>query len=303
VIALSSHGDALVAWLARAKHGCGYVVRASVRRAGGTFSAGKIVSASCARAGHPHVALGSDGAGAIAWDAGPNCQAVLHSCAHEIITSRVTAGRFSPRAAVTRHAAPYAPAIAISESGPIYAWTEFLASSGSNFRGKAYARVTDTNGSLRERQALSRNQSAGTPRLVVGTDGSVLATWQTGWRDNPGPLQLTLRPPGATAFPAAESFPGRGIAAAFVASLQAGLSDAADAAVIHCNDSMDLVLSQRTRSGGLIAPESVGGTEVLCPGVSPAPLAAIAVSGAGVILVSTPDFEHVRLVQRPAPIG
>ena len=306
-VAISRHGEALVAWLARARSGCGYLVRASVRTAGGRFSRGRAVSASCGRAANPRVALGPDGSGAIAWDAGPNCPAVLRSCAHEIITLRVTAGRIGQRAAVTRRAAPYAPALAIGENGPIYAWTEFLASSGSSFRGKPYARVTDTSGRLRERQALSRSASAGTPRLVVGKDESVLATWQSGGRDNPGPVQISLRPPGARAFPAAESFPGRGLAGAFVASLQAGLSDAADAAVIHCDGYLRLVFSQRRKSGTLPAPELVGGTDAiagsLCPGVSPAPLAAIAVAGDGATLVSAPGFERIRVVQRPAPIG
>lgn len=309
VIALSSHGDALVAWLARAKQGCGYVVRASVRRSGGSFSAGKIVSASCARAAHPRVALGSDGAGAIAWDAGPSCPSIVHACAHEIITLRVTAGRFGPRAAVTRRAAPAAPAIAISPSGPIYAWRDFLGTSSYGIRGKVFARAPDSSGRLRERKALSSSEwITGTPRLVVGTDGSVLATWQARPRGNPGHVQVVLRPPGASAFPVAESFPGLGSGGPQVASLQAGLSDAADAGVIHCNSSGRLVLSQRTRSGGLISPEWVGGTIAIaqgpCAGPS-SPAASVAISGAGATLVSAPDggYGHIWLVERPAPIG
>jgi hypothetical protein len=307
VIALSAHGDVLVAWLARAAQGCGYVVRASVRRAGGTFSAGKVVSAGCGRAAHPRVALGADGAGAIAWDAGPSCPSTVHACAHEIITLRVTAGRFGSRAAVTRRAAPYAPALAMTGSGPIYAWRDFLGTSSHGVRGKVYARAPDRNGKLGERKALSSSEwIAGTPRLVAGEDGSVLATWQPRPQAGSGHVQIALRPPGASTFPAAESFPGLGWGGPQVASLQAGLSAAADAGVIHCNSGQRLVLSQRTRSGTLIAPEWVGGTIAIAQGPCAGPLspaAAVAVSGTGATLVSVPDGDHIRLVERPAPIG
>lgn len=308
VVAVSAHGDVLVAWLARAKQGCGYVVRASVRPPGGTFSKGKAVSASCGRAAHPRVALGADGAGAIAWDAGPSCSSIVHACAHEIITLRVAAGRFGSRAAVTRQSVAAAPAIAITPTGPVYAWRDFLGTSTHGIRGKVFARTSNRNGEPAEREALSSSEwITGTPRLVAGTDGSVLATWQTRPRGNPGHVQVVLRPPGARAFPAAGSFPGLGSGGPQVASLQAGLSDAADAAVIHCGPSL-LVLSRRTRAGALIAPEMVGATPTIAqsPCLGPlSPAAAVAVSATGATLVSVPGggLGTITLVERPAPLG
>jgi hypothetical protein len=307
-VALAARGDAVVAWLARERRGCGYAVRVAVR--GGKrrrFSPGRLVSAPCAHAWNPRVALNARGVGAIAWDQGPSCPLAASACPHAIVVAPLRRGQIGVPAMLTRAAGPYAVALAAGPGGPTLAWRAFTRQSDEGVLGRVMATTADARGELGPVRAISRaDRIFGTPRLAVGPQGMVLAVWQTGRPvDGTGAVQLALHSRLGGAFSAPESLRDRGVADGRVRALGAALGRDGAAAVMHCTSGLRLALGIRTAAGAILRSEPVGDSvdvsQSACAGAAPA--SQLAVSAAGDVLVAVTDpAGQLVLVEREGPL-
>ena len=260
-LALSAGGDAVVVWLARERAGCGYAVRAAVRRPGDRrFGSGRLVSAPCARAWNPRVALDTRGVGAIAWDQGPICMLASAGCRHAVVVGPLAEAGSPPRASSrgrrrrTRLHSPPAP-----QAG-VLAWRAFERQGRYGVLGHVMATSLDSQGRTRPPRAISRSvRITDSPRLAVGPDGAVLAAWQSGFPvGGSSAVQVALRRRGRGAFTPADSLRAAGVSDARAAHLAAGLDRDAAAAVLHCDGSLRLVLDIRTAAVAMLPPERVG---------------------------------------------
>jgi hypothetical protein len=308
-LALSAGGDAVVAWLARERAGCGYVVRAAVRRPGKRrFGAGRLVSAPCARAWNPRVALDARGVGAIAWDQGPVCMLSSAGCRHAVVVAPVREGKIGPPRVVTRAAAPHPVALAAGPSGPTLAWRAFERQGPNGVLGHVMATSLDAGGRARPPLAISRSiRITDSPRLAVEPDGTVLAAWQSGFPvDGSSAVQVAIRRRGRS-FAPAQSLRARGVADGRAAHLAIGLDHDAAAAVLHCSSNLRLVLDIRTARGAMPPSERVGEgderAQSACGGSATA-ASRLAVSRDGTVLIAMTDpAGSIALVERPGPLG
>jgi ATP-grasp domain len=222
-IAIGRRGWALAAWLARGPGGCGYVVRAAVRAPGRGFGAGVRVSAGCAHAARPQVAITERGWGVVTWRQGAR-----------LYDAVMTGRRLGP-------ARPLSPepvgaddaAVVASADRVVIAWHAAGPGPPGAARGRVLA-VEIRDGRPGRTQAVSRgDRILGPPRLAAAGSDAVAAAWQNS-SSVLAPVQFALSPAAGRAFSAPEIVARHGVADARVEALRVALDRAGGALVTWC---------------------------------------------------------------------
>ncbi len=184
-VAIAADGTTTVVW--RRFNGANYVVQASTRPPGGTFSAPVDVSVAGQDADLPQVAVGVDGSTTATWDRFDGTSQIVQA------STRPPGGTFSAPVNLSASATgedAYDPELALSADGTTtVAWRREI---GANSIVRVSTRPPG--GTFSAPVSLSVAGQSYRPQVAVAADGTATVTWS-------GPsniVQASTRPPGGT---------------------------------------------------------------------------------------------------------
>lgn len=177
-VAVADDGTVLVAWLVRARPGCGYVVVAATVPPRSAPGRAVRLGPSCPHATSLRAAVDRSGNGVIAWRGGARCNYGT-PCSYGIVAAPVVHGR--PRAAIAVSRGPAAAnglAVAAGAGRALVAWRDAARTTRPVTVGRVLvARVTARH-ALAPWAVSAADRIAGAPALAVGSDGAAVTAWQ-----------------------------------------------------------------------------------------------------------------------------